>query len=154
MGQSLEKVVCANAKALLLHHWPDEGILAKGVKSGLGKGTVERIIKDDARLKLGVIETLAKSCNLEPWQLLVPNLDPVAPPMLAEAAAAERAKLHALRLVIGNPEQDSLSKPRKSPETGRPPIAKFQVSDVGSSPPHKDQAPRRNRKPSGTPEAR
>ena len=43
------------------------------------------------------LDTLAKVYGLEPWQLLVPNLDPTNPPMLATISKQQLEMLERIK---------------------------------------------------------
>ena len=52
-------------------------------KAGLGEGTIHRASDGkQSAATLETIEALAEAFNLEPWQLLVPDLNPESPPRL------------------------------------------------------------------------
>lgn len=50
-------------------------------KASVGKGTVERMTKD-GNCELKSLQCVAKAFGLQPWQLLVPDLDPDNPPII------------------------------------------------------------------------
>lgn len=52
-------------------------------KAGGGSnGTLGRILKKDSGATIDTVEQLARTYRLETWQLLVPGLDPKAPPVI------------------------------------------------------------------------
>jgi transcriptional regulator with XRE-family HTH domain len=55
-------------------------------KSKIGQSTIGRILRAEVPVTLDNLEALAKGLTLEPWQLLVPGLDPSRPPKLGEAS--------------------------------------------------------------------
>jgi len=132
MGQNLTKTVCDNAKALLLERHPDVGILARARATGIGKGTVERILNGTAKLDLEVVEKLARNCKVDPWQLCVEGFDPKAPPLLATEAQQVRARLQSIRAFLdAGPlvEEPRLSENGKSHKA----TYSFQDDDDGGS---------------------
>lgn len=143
MGQSLAKTVCENARALLLHHYPKMGILARAKAVGLGKGTVERILNGEAILDLAVIETLAKACRVEPWKVLVANFDPAAPPLLADVARDERLRIESLRNIL-LPASVHVEPPKRRSHQV---TTTFEISDVGTAVPRKTRPRRKTRNP-------
>lgn len=57
------------------------GIRAWADKIGIGEATLHRIITGSADIRVDSIAAVAKGFGLEPWQLLVPDLDPANPPI-------------------------------------------------------------------------
>lgn len=69
-----------------------------GRRGGLPQRTVGRIKNGEVEATLGNLQALAKAFGLQPWQLLVPDLDVSNPPMLRAMSEHERAlydRLHA-----------------------------------------------------------
>lgn len=52
------------------------------VKGKLGQSSVGRVLRAEVAVNLDNLEGLAKAANLKPWQLLVPELDPMNPPRI------------------------------------------------------------------------
>lgn len=50
--------------------------------TGIGKGTAQRINESTADPSLSTIEKIAQAYGLEPWHVLIPNLDPANPPVV------------------------------------------------------------------------
>lgn len=44
--------------------------------------TISRVLRKDNAARIDSIEAIAHGCDLEPWQLLVPKMDPKRPPEL------------------------------------------------------------------------
>lgn len=63
----------------------------------VGKSTLQRAATGSAPMNLDYLEAIAKVFNLDPWQLLVPDLRPEAVPKLADSKPIRRAI--ALKLV-------------------------------------------------------
>lgn len=55
----------------------------------VGKSTVHRVTQGATPVNLKVIESLAKTFGIDPWQLLVPRLDPKNLPTIGEAGHAQ-----------------------------------------------------------------
>lgn len=68
---------------------------ANGMK--VGKSTVDRLCKGKTPVNLDYIEVLALVFHLDPWQLMVPGLDPKSPPTLRSVSASEEALYKRLR---------------------------------------------------------
>lgn len=74
---------------------PDLDTIKKVVKRGGGSnGTIGRMLQGDTSARIDAVADVAKVFGLEPWQLLVPGLDPAHPPTL-EMDPARAAKLQA-----------------------------------------------------------
>ena len=52
-------------------------------RTGVGRGSLQRIRSGDASSRLATLEAVAKSFGLSVWQLLVPGITKEAPPKLA-----------------------------------------------------------------------
>jgi hypothetical protein len=60
----------------------------------VGKSTIQRMVKKPTPLGLQAVEALAAVFGLQPWQLLVPDLNPLHPPALkteSDAVMIEQA---------------------------------------------------------------
>jgi hypothetical protein len=65
----------------------------------VGKSTVDRALREETTLNLDYLEAVAAVFGLDPWQLLVPGLNPDNAPVLRTVGAAEEvlyAKMRAL----------------------------------------------------------
>lgn len=75
------EVLAANVQRLMDY-------IGEGTQTGLEKATkvpqktISRALNQENSPQLATIEDLARGCGLEPWQLLVPGLDPKNPPTL------------------------------------------------------------------------
>lgn len=56
----------------------------------VGRSTVQRIAKGETPAELDNLEAIARAFDLEPWQLLVPGMDPSNPPVLQTPSHMER----------------------------------------------------------------
>ena len=66
-------------------------------RSGVGRGTVQRARRGEVSLSIGNLERLADAFGLEPWQLLIPGLEPGNPPALRAVNSEERMLWQRLR---------------------------------------------------------
>lgn len=64
-----------------------------GDRAGINQRTVGRIINMEHEPTVGQLTKLARAFRLQPWQLLVPGLQPTNPPMLASESEALRELL-------------------------------------------------------------
>lgn len=77
-----EKVLAENL-IRLMKRYPDLSSEEKVAKAGkIGQRTVNRAKKGN-QIKLDSLKGIADAFDLAPWQLLVPELDPDNPPILA-----------------------------------------------------------------------
>lgn len=60
-------------------------------RSGVAQATIGRILKGDQTARVETVAMIAKAYGLEPWQLLVPGMDPTNPPTLKAASKEEQA---------------------------------------------------------------
>jgi hypothetical protein len=130
--QTLKNTVSANVDRLMKHAWGsvNKSKLARvaavvdpltgDVLEKAGQGTYDRLKKPDADVGLSLLRRIAAAFGLQPWQLMIPELDPEHPPnclpmspLAASAAQALdqiedeelRRKLHAMieQLALKNP---------------------------------------------------
>lgn len=91
------QVLATNLKALMASH-PALDTFGKIVAAGgPSNGTLDRIRRMESGASIDQLDTLAKIYGLEPWQLLVPNLDPTNPPMLAAISAKQMEMLERIK---------------------------------------------------------
>lgn len=74
------KVLWNNVKALMDHHYGEENLNRLAREAKFGPGTASRIKEQKTSAGLDTLDKVARAFNLETWQLLVPGLDPAAPP--------------------------------------------------------------------------
>lgn len=67
-------------------------------KCGISNGTLDRIRRCEVGASIDQLDLLAKAFEMEVWQLLVPNLEPANPPMLASVSEAQKAMLEKIKL--------------------------------------------------------
>jgi hypothetical protein len=85
MAEDLKEVVRANVRALLGLKEREKGITRLKEK-GIGQGTAQAVLDGSRELRIETITRLADGLHVQPWQLLVPNLDPERLPTLEPAA--------------------------------------------------------------------
>lgn len=80
----LRPIVAKNVRACLGHKYPGmkphETGVSKLVSLGLSQGTAARLLRGETDVGLGLLADLAHALDLQPWHLLVPDLDPAALP--------------------------------------------------------------------------
>lgn len=78
--------VLARNLATVMENVPALGSQSKiAEKAKIGQTTVGRIARTEVSATIDNIEALARAIHVQPWQLLVPGLNPVAPPTLGNA---------------------------------------------------------------------
>lgn len=83
-------VIARNLKALM-KVTPGLDTLPKiTAVSGVSNGTLDRMRRAAAAVRVDQLEAVSKAFGLEPWQFMVPSFEPKNPPVLAKASAAER----------------------------------------------------------------
>lgn len=106
----LREVVSSNVKALLMRNARKSGATPSApgvsmlVNMGFANGTAQRILAGDTSFGVDLLARLATRLGVEPWQLLVPNIDAENLPELSESPGAwpfdmvERRRYDALAL--------------------------------------------------------
>jgi transcriptional regulator with XRE-family HTH domain len=109
MYRDSKKTLATNVKALATKNF---GIKFQGklVEAGIKNGTVTRLLEGNTSIGLDLLDQLARLFNVEPYQLLVRNLDtadmPVAiPEHKAREAEAGAIALEALRRIKASSSQ-------------------------------------------------
>ncbi len=111
------EIVAANLKALIDHHRKTGGRLTsvyaveaatESTGEKVGKTTVDRMLRGEAGFSVTHLEPVAKAFKLQAWQLLVPNLVPTLPPVLASGSRAQRLSDEALEIAL---QLDSIRNP-------------------------------------------
>ncbi len=77
-------------------------IRAWALSKGLKVRMIDRLVKKEHAITLDTLDEVAKACGLQPWQLLVPDMNPTSPPD-AEFTAEDRAMLDKLRALLSKP---------------------------------------------------
>jgi len=91
-------VLAQNLKALMRAKAGPKSQMGLGKKSSVAQATIGRILSqggENARIE--TVAKLAKAYGLEAWQLMVPGMDPVNPPVLQAASKEERELYDRLR---------------------------------------------------------
>jgi transcriptional regulator with XRE-family HTH domain len=101
IGMDPKQILAQNVKLLKAYSGLANLKLAK--KCGVSEGTINRAQKASVALDIDSIEAIASAFGLHAWQLLVPNLDPRNPHMVAELTTAERDLYRKLSAAINNP---------------------------------------------------
>lgn len=79
---NFKAVLWENVLALMEHHWRGENLSRLAREAHVGPGTASRIKAQQTSVGVDVIAAVAAVFHLQPWHLLVPNLDPANPPVL------------------------------------------------------------------------
>lgn len=86
MVKTSRQILSENLRSLMDSHAHLDRF-AKIVKAGgPSNGTLDRIRRMESGCSIDELDKLAKVFELESWQLLVPNLDPTNPPLLAQVS--------------------------------------------------------------------
>jgi hypothetical protein len=75
-------VLWENVAALMQHHWGGENLTRLAREAKVGPGTCSRIKAQQTSVGVDIIATIAAVWDLQPWHMMVPNLDPANPPVL------------------------------------------------------------------------
>ncbi len=87
---SLRDIIGKNLTELMKSDMSLNTLDKVATKSGVGRGTVDRMKKADVAVTVDTLEAIANTFKLQPWQLLIPNLIPSNPPVLQPQTATER----------------------------------------------------------------
>jgi SOS-response transcriptional repressor LexA len=79
-----KKVLAENVKACMRFHWGKENKTELG--KSLAQGGAQRITGGKTNVGVDLIAQCAAVFKLQPWQLLIPRLDPAHPPTLLESS--------------------------------------------------------------------
>lgn len=90
MATDSRKILWKNVQALMAHQFGKENVNGFATYVGIGVGSVLRLRAQETSVGVEIIDKIAKRFDLEPWQLLVPNLVANNPPALV--ADSERMK--------------------------------------------------------------
>ena len=89
-SKNLRDILAANTTALRGARELSQAKVAKLSGGIMDQTTVGRIERAEIATTVDMIDGLAKAYDLEPWQLLTPDLDPKNPPILREPTREER----------------------------------------------------------------
>ena len=101
----LRTVLAANLLAMIEHDSPKGerlSVRAWANQKDLNVRMIDRLTKGQHAVTLDKLEAIAKACNLQPWQLLVPDLNPATPPGAA-FSSEDRAMLDRLKTLLSRP---------------------------------------------------
>lgn len=79
-----------NVSALMREHYGKENLTRLAKDCCLGPATITRIKEQKTSVGLEVIEQIAARFHIDPWQLMVPGMDPKSPPVLQPINDRER----------------------------------------------------------------
>ena len=77
-----KEVLAENINALMRANTSLDSNPKLSDKSDLGTGSISRIRNAEGAVNLDTLDKLAKCFDLQPWQLLVPGMDPASLPVL------------------------------------------------------------------------
>ena len=83
---ALRKTITENVRRLLGLSDGESGV-AKLIERGFSNGNAQRVLDGETDFQVSRIARLAKALGVEPWQLLVPQLDPESLPTLHEPSS-------------------------------------------------------------------
>lgn len=86
MGKTSRQILSANLKALMASHAHLDSFKKIVQAGGPSNGTLDRIRRMESGCSIDELDKLARIFELESWQLLVPDLDPANPPLLAHVS--------------------------------------------------------------------
>lgn len=89
--QDIRKIISANVKALLRHEQRADAGWEPGpsalMRKNFANGTAQRILAGETSYGVEMVDRIAEAFGVEPWQLLVPDLDVADRPFLSDAPA-------------------------------------------------------------------
>lgn len=103
MGRTSRQILSANLRALMACH-AHLDTFKKIVQAGRdyggpSNGTLDRIRRMESGCSIDELDKLAHIFELESWQLLVPDLDPANPPLLAHVSERQLELLAKFKLM-------------------------------------------------------
>ncbi len=90
MGKSPREVLAENLNRLMDASRDLRTVKQLSARSGVSTGTIDRIRRHEVAAGIDNVGQLAQAFDLEPWQLMVPDLEPTNAPMLAKQDAKLR----------------------------------------------------------------
>jgi hypothetical protein len=78
----IRSIIADNLTALMLARWDEANTNRLARDSTLGTATVQRIRDQTADYRIDAIPKLAAALHIDPWQLLVPDINPENMPRL------------------------------------------------------------------------
>lgn len=101
-GIDLRTTLAANLRRMIEAAAPPgerPSVRAWALAKGLDVRMIDRLTKGEHAITLDKLDELAHACGLKPWQLLLEDLDPKAPPD-GPISNEERALLRKLRRLL------------------------------------------------------
>jgi hypothetical protein len=99
VSQTSRHILSANLRALMASHAHLDTLKKITGAGGPSNGTLDRIRRMESGCSIDELDKLARIFELESWQLLVPDLDPTNPPMLAHVTERQRELYEKLKQV-------------------------------------------------------
>lgn len=96
-------ILAANLRRLIdaeARHGERLSVRAWAQGKGLNVRLIDRLTKGQHAVTLDKLEEIASACGLQPWQLLLEDFDPAAPPD-SPITDEERRMLNRLRRLLG-----------------------------------------------------
>lgn len=103
-AKDLRAILGANLRRLIEHETaPGErpSVRAWALRRELDVRLIDRLTKGEHAVTLDNLDKIAEACGLQPWQLLLEDLDPTSPPD-APISTEERALLARLRRLLAD----------------------------------------------------
>lgn len=97
---ALRGVLAQNLRALLFSKVGPTSQMELHRKSGVTQSTVGRLLRGEVAATIDTLTQIGKAYHLQPWQLLVPNLDPKNPPVLQPVTEKEKALYDRLQATV------------------------------------------------------
>lgn len=94
----LEKIVSQNLVELMRHN-KHRNPTAAAKATGISQQQIDRILKGQ-KVRVDTLENVARAYGLEPYQMLIPGLDPSNPQVLRAVGPAEEALYKAFREAV------------------------------------------------------
>lgn len=96
----MREVLAANVHALMQHQFiaSSNKPMALAKKAQLSLSSVQRVLDQDTGASIDTVEAIAKAFGVSVYQLMVPNIDPTNPPVIAGVIEAEKALYQRLAL--------------------------------------------------------
>lgn len=101
-NSSSRQILATSLKALLRSGLGPANQSELKRKSGVAQSTIGRILQCETAATIETLEQIAGVYGLQAWQLLVPDMEPSNPPVLAVASPKERELYQRLKdAVVG-----------------------------------------------------
>lgn len=104
----VRQIIGANLKALMKNHphLDSQMKIQTKTKGRVSQRTVGRILEGSVSVTVDNLAELADIFGLQPWQMLLPNLDPKNPQLVPAITPAEKALYDSLKLAFENFQSD------------------------------------------------